>query len=44
MYKLESLKENETQNILAFELQTYHLIPAWWPDLELIIPKKELVI
>ena len=33
MLKLESVLENETQNI---EIQTDHLIPARRPDLEII--------
>ena len=42
MYKIESVRENETHKIVSdFEIQTDLLIPTWKPDLEIINEKKK---
>ena len=43
MHKLESARENETQNILwDFEMQTDHIISTRGPDLMIVDQKREL--
>ena len=42
MHKPESVQENETHNILDFEVQTNHLIPA--RTFQVLTRKKEFAI